>query len=307
LESAVGHRELNQAFIDRLQARRTSTEKVYWRLVVAHYVLLLALFLNAFVLPADISIAGLSAKQVGAMKEIILFISATLAIHVGILFAEKVTLKSLALAWATKHYDHDVFPFASLLYEDLYGSLKSIAAPAVGHRSPAKALIALYILFLGLLLIWGISFLIATLVVYCVIVVDVATAPSLPPYWSTGIVVYAAIAYVASFLISLLLSLPLPYRDYVFARATHDLWRRWADALSSVTSITRATTDALNAKGISSNEATEVLKLLDEPRSLLDAADRLLQKFDLEAAKSRIDLADSGIKRTREYLSERGI
>jgi len=307
LESAVGKRELDQALIDRLQTRRSSVEKVYWRLVITHYVLLLALFLNAFVLPADISIAGLSAKQVGAMKEIILFISATLAIHLGMVQAERVVLKTVAVAWAKKHYDPDVIPFASLLFEDLYGNLGGIVAPPLRHRQPTAVLITLYISLLVVVFVWTICFLIATLAVYWVIVVDVATAPSLPPYWSTAIVVYAAIAYGASLFFTVLLTLPLPYQDVALARLTFQLWRRWMDAVSSVSSITRATTDALKKKNISSTEASEVKRLLDESRSLLDAADHLLRKFDVEAAKSKMELADSGIKRTREYLSERGI
>src|SRR5947207_14825009 len=78
LQTNAGERELDQGFIDRLQARRRFVETSFWKLTITQTVLLAALFLNAVVLPAEFSIAGLSAKQVGAMKEIILFVSATI-------------------------------------------------------------------------------------------------------------------------------------------------------------------------------------------------------------------------------------
>jgi len=226
LQTNAGERELDQGFIDRLQARRSFIEVSYWKLAITQTVLLAALFLNAVVLPAEFSIAGLSAKQVGAMKEIILFVSATIAIVVAFLSVQRHALKTVSAVWAKKKYSPEVFEFADLLFGDAFMQLPNIMVSPGRSRLPTAFLNLIYLLFVVLIVSWVICYILANLVLYAVIVVDVATAPSLPAFWSTAIVVYAAIAYSINLVLSILLWAPMPYRDYSLVTELAELRKR---------------------------------------------------------------------------------
>src|SRR5438552_2861402 len=140
LRSNAGQRDFDQGFIDRLQRRREIVEKNFWRLAIIQTVLLIALFLNAVVLQADISIAGLSARQVGAMKELILFISATIALFVSILAAERQFLKTIGTAWAREKYSPEVFEFAGILFGDVTMQLPDFTGAPGRFRFTTKFL-----------------------------------------------------------------------------------------------------------------------------------------------------------------------
>jgi hypothetical protein len=216
LETEAGDK-LDQAFIDRLHAQRSSTEKLFWRISVVQTVFLLALFLNAIVLPAEVSIGGLTAKQVGAMKEILLFISATLAIFQALLGAERQAIGIVCQTWAHRHFPPQLHSIANLLYA-LRPYVPEIFAYKAGpYQFATAALTLVYLILVVLIVVWMVGLVLALVVVYVVVALDVATAPSLPLYWSRALVAYAGVAFAFNFIVAVLIVMPLPFRDYSLA------------------------------------------------------------------------------------------
>jgi hypothetical protein len=206
---------VDQGFIDRLQARRTELDRLYWRIAVVQMVLTIALFLNAIVLPAaEVSIAGLSAKQVGAIKEIVLFVAATLSVFLAIVALERQAVGVFLLTWARKHFPADMTYAVESIY-DSWPHMPEIVHRQAGRYRPATRLLAATYALLAILYVaWMILMVAASVIVFVVIAVDVATTPSLPVFWSRAIVAYAAIGYAMYFIFLVLLHSPLPFRDY---------------------------------------------------------------------------------------------
>ncbi len=214
LQANVGLRQIDQAFIDRLQARRQIVERVYWKLAMTHTVLIAALFLNAVLLSPDISIAGMTARHVGAVKEFILFVTATLLVFLTLLGVERHVLKTVASAWADKTFAEETRVFARLLYGDVFMEVPNIAMEPSQHRIHTRFLRTFHIVLFVLLMIWVLCFVVVNFSVYVIVMVDILTVPSLPPIWSKSVVAYAAMAFFINFLVLLLIHSPMPYRDY---------------------------------------------------------------------------------------------
>jgi hypothetical protein len=214
LQANAGQRQIDQAFIDRLQARRQIVERVYWKLAMTYTVLIAALFLNAVVSPPDISISGLTAKHIGAAKEFILFVTATLSVFVAFLGLERRVLKVVSSAWAEKTFAEETRGFARLLYGDVFMETPNMAMGPGQHRIHTRFLLTFHYALVVLLFIWVLCFVAVNFLVYVIVMVDILTAPSLPPIWSKSVVAYAAVAFLINLLMLLLSYLPMPYRDY---------------------------------------------------------------------------------------------
>jgi hypothetical protein len=220
LNSKAGERGLNDELLKQTQERRASLEKAMWRLAVVQAVLLLALFLNAVPLPAEISIGGLSLRRVDSVKELLLFVTSSLSMVLSLMSAQRQILSAVVGKWLEKKYSGNALRFAKYAYGDLVFEFPEVRIPAGPFSEPLKVVQALRALLVILWLAWFVFFIVANTVVTAVVILDVAKHPALPLFWSRSVVVYAAIVFFANVVQSVLMWAPMPYRDY---RQVHEL------------------------------------------------------------------------------------
>jgi len=79
-----------------------------------------------------------------------------------------------------------------------------------------------------------------------------------------------------------------------------------AYAYGTHTAVLQATTTSLSAGKISSADATQVLKLADDSKVLLDAATALSVSGDTTGANNKLTLAVSALTALQAYLSAHG-
>lgn len=77
-------------------------------------------------------------------------------------------------------------------------------------------------------------------------------------------------------------------------------------AVATHTAVLNATTAALNAKAITSDDARAVAKLADESRALIDAARAAEAGADIETANGRLILATNILIQLQTYLNTHG-
>lgn len=80
---------------------------------------------------------------------------------------------------------------------------------------------------------------------------------------------------------------------------------RIAYAYGSHTAVLQATTGALNAGDIKSEDAERVLKVADESRKALDAARLAVDAGDIGSAEGRLQLATALLTELQTYLRRR--
>jgi hypothetical protein len=78
-----------------------------------------------------------------------------------------------------------------------------------------------------------------------------------------------------------------------------------AYAYGTHTAVQQATTQSLNASDITSADASQVLKLADESRTLLDAAKAASSVGDINTASGKLLLATSILEQLQAYLRSR--
>lgn len=214
LDSAAGERSFDEKYIERVHRRRTDLERDLWKLTVTNLVLLTALFLNAVVLPPDLSIAGLKASDVGKVKELLLFVSATLSVFAAMMNYELQALKSVTYAWLRKKYPKELFEYLKMPYGQRAGEIPNMRPIGLRHHFPT-AFADFAGVSIGLMLLTFLATLFAaSLVVYVAIVKDVVINPSLPSFWSWAVIVYAGACYLINLAFTAFMWLPVPYRDY---------------------------------------------------------------------------------------------
>lgn len=81
--------------------------------------------------------------------------------------------------------------------------------------------------------------------------------------------------------------------------------QRYAYALGQVTAIRQVATSALNAKQISIADAEYTLKVTDQSRQLLDAANSLADAGDIASAEGRVALVTGILTQLQNYLNSR--
>lgn len=79
-----------------------------------------------------------------------------------------------------------------------------------------------------------------------------------------------------------------------------------AAAYITHTAVINATTNALNAGDITSQDAEHVLKLATDSRQVLDAAAAALQAGDTKTAEAKVALATTVLLELQAYLREHG-
>ncbi|HEX7103947.1 MAG TPA: hypothetical protein VF201_14985 [Nitrolancea sp.] len=77
---------------------------------------------------------------------------------------------------------------------------------------------------------------------------------------------------------------------------------RIAYAYATHTAVLRATTDALEAGDIQTEDATRVLKVADQARDALDASRLALDAGDVSTAEGRLQLAVAILSELQAYL-----
>ena len=214
LGTEVGKRVFDEKFFERLRAKLSDLERTMWKVEVSNIILLVALFVNAFVLPTGFRYGGIEAGDIGKLKELLLFASATLMFLTAAMSLDKTYMEMLATQWMVTRYGKE----ASDYMRTLVGHLLSSAPVFSVSGRPYQLRTAIHTVFTGMYLalsaLMFIGILLGTLSVYVVVITDVIQKPSLPSYLTWPIVVYACASFAWRFLVFTWFYIPLPFRDY---------------------------------------------------------------------------------------------
>jgi hypothetical protein len=118
----------DENFIKALSDRKAEKEKVYWRVTVANLSMLMILFLALIFPNSDMTLFGVSSKNIERGKEFIVFLSSTITV-IGSMMYVDIRFARLILDIVTQNKTGDAFPYCRARYADLSGSYPKGTAP----------------------------------------------------------------------------------------------------------------------------------------------------------------------------------
>jgi len=201
----------DESYIESVAMRRREFKSSNTKLVIFNLVLTAALFLNLVTDKASITFLGLDFADINDVKELVLFVSATISLFIAISAAHIAQLRGLILTWvgtkfSKKEIDFALSPYLMFLDED--GALFGRNGVSNGWH--------------GITVCWGVAlaillFIVAaviisiSLAVHFAVVIDIYSSPSLPGPWWQLILVYVVFVDLSVFAIMFVSRFPLPF------------------------------------------------------------------------------------------------
>ena len=208
----VFERYFGESYVEKLASKSREITKIVIKLSVAYTALMLSLFAFHNTTQSEFEVFGYGFKNIGAYKELLLFLAASISPVTAVMMAYQKYINALAHeclkklspdAKVRKFYSHTFFDD----YFDWLSNKKS-GPTAYWHGISVfiMGLFGLTLLFIFITFVAG-SFFIQISVIY-----DVATKPATTHYINLFVLVYAIASILFSWLVSLM-QFPMPEVD----------------------------------------------------------------------------------------------
>lgn len=201
-------------FISNISQRRREFVRISMKLLMFNTVLVASLFLNIVADGTSLTVFGLNLIDINDIKEILLFISATLTFFISLTTAHSEQLKEIIKSWIDTNFDSQTKYFAPLPYSSFLDAENIFLGNFQGEGLKWTKVVAVWgaIVFTGTM---GILFTIgaASLMIHVAVVVDIYSSPSLSSPWWQLILAYVITVDLTVFALMFVYSFPLPFRE----------------------------------------------------------------------------------------------
>lgn len=208
----VFEKYFGEPYVEKLTSKSKDITRLVFKLGVIYTALMLSLFASHNVSESEFEVFGYGFKNLGAYKELLLFLAVSISPVTAVLLAYQKYINALATECLRKLApDASTRKFFSYRFiDDYFDGLisQNTGSSTYWHGSVTllTAVFGLILLFLLITLVAG-SFFIQISVIY-----DVATKPSLSQYVNLFVLVYATASILFSWLISIM-QFPMPEVD----------------------------------------------------------------------------------------------
>lgn len=212
-DNDVFEKYIGEPYVEKLTSKSKDITRLVFKLGVIYTALMLSLFASHNVSESEFEVFGYGFKNLGAYKELLLFLAVSISPVTAVLLAYQKYINALATECLKKLTpDANTRKFFSYRFiDDYFDGLisQNMGSSTYWHGSVTllTAVFGLTLLFLLITLIAG-SFFIQISVIY-----DVATKPALSQYVNLFVLVYAIASILFSWLISIM-QFPMPEVDF---------------------------------------------------------------------------------------------
>lgn len=226
LKSDPEYKIFNDQYMKDLAATNSQLDRVGMKLMLVNAVILTAIFVNVSVTETEMTVLGISVKGLDQIKEILLFISATLGVTASIMTTKSVQIKKLIDVWIRYKYQKDHQDFVRIPVTPIFSSVPIISDSVRPHRFTTWIHLAWAVVFLTALVVIMLVIVSIALSLHLFVVLDIWDNSNLPAFWAKALIAYVVLCDFLGLFWATFIWIPLPYKDYSLVIELNELEKR---------------------------------------------------------------------------------